>query len=90
MCTGLEIAAIAAAGATTGIAVKNLTDKTSFAAPAKPAPVVPTKTDTAVETAGANEMALARLRKGRGSTILTGGLSSLGTAGSGKKTLLGQ
>ena len=56
----------------------------------KPAAEPPKPTDQAVEAAGQKERMLSRLRKGRESTILTGGLSSLGTAGSGKKTLLGQ
>ncbi len=52
-----------------------------------PLPTTPTATDQAVEEAAAKEKLLARRRKGRESTILTG---AMGVDDSGKKTLLGQ
>jgi len=53
-----------------------------------PAPAPPQKSDADVQAAMEKERALARLRKGRSSTILTSGLG-LEDAGT-KKTLLGQ
>jgi carbohydrate-binding DOMON domain-containing protein len=55
-----------------------------------PAPVsmaAPSKSDAEVQAAMEKERTLARLRKGRSSTILTSGL---GLDDGGKKTLLGQ
>lgn len=52
-----------------------------------PQPAAPSVTDPAVEEAAAKERALARLRKGRRSTILT---SFLGEDTGKGKTLLGQ
>lgn len=55
----------------------------------QPMPAAPATTDPAVEEAAAKERALARLRKGRSSTILTS-LIGQPDGVTGKKTLLGQ
>ena len=52
-----------------------------------PAPAVPKTSDTEVQAAMEKERELARLRKGRRSTILTSGL--VGLENTGKATLLG-
>ena len=51
-----------------------------------PAPAVPKTSDAEVQAAMEKERELARLRKGRSSTILTSGL---GLENTGKATLLG-
>jgi hypothetical protein len=58
----------------------------SSAAPVTTA--APSKSDSEVQAAMEKERTLARLRKGRSSTILTSGLGL--DDGGGKKTLLGQ
>lgn len=54
----------------------------------QPLPSSPAKDDAAVQAAAERERELARRRKGKESTILTG--STLGKTADGQKTLLGQ
>ena len=85
MCTGAEAVMVGAALVGTATSVATSMQKPS----AQAQPKVPAKTDQDVEAAGARERALARLRKGRASTILTP-LAAEGASGTaGKKTLLG-
>lgn len=86
MCTGAEAAMVALAVAGTASAAVSASSKPSMGAQ----PKTPSKSDQDVEEAGAKERMLARLRKGRASTILTPlTAESTGGGSTGKKTLLG-
>lgn len=67
----------------------------SFLAPSPPKPQpapppAPTRADPEIDEARRRQQLAARLRQGRGATILTGGLGLADPAPVARKTLLGQ